>query len=186
MKRVKLTQGRLALVDDEDFRWLLRWRWYYGCDEKTGYAARNVGSRPRRQIIRMHVAIMKRHQRWERGKEIDHINTCGCDNRKENLRLATRKGQSANIGLQSNNTSGITGVDWDKKSGKWRVRIGIDGKQKYLGLFIGINDAFTARQKAEYRYFGEFQHDLTNVCPLGYTGECFDCAVRLKELQSVS
>lgn len=186
MKRIKLTQGRLALVDDEDFKWLSQWKWYYHCSEKTGYAARNVGSRPCRRIIRMHVAIMKRHKRWERGKEIDHINTCGCDNRKENLRLATRNGQGANVGLQSNNTSGVTGVHWQKQTSKWCVRIGMDGKQKYLGLFTDLDDAITARQKAEYKYFGEFCHDPTNICPLGFTDECPDCAARLRELQSVS
>ena len=60
----------------------------------------------------------------------------------------------------------------------------VNRKQKNLGHFEEFDEAVKIRQKAEIKYRGEFRHDPTNVCPLGYTGECPDCAVRLKELLS--
>jgi len=130
----------------------------------------------------MHIAIMKRHKHWERERETDHIDTCGCDNRKENLRLATSSMNDANKRLQSNNTSGVTGVTWNKNCSKWKVQIVIDKKYRYLGSYDDFNEAVKRRQQAEYKYFGKFRYDPTNICPLGYTGKCPDCAARLKEL----
>jgi len=187
MRKIELSQGRVALVDGEDFDWLSKWKWCYLRDptKKTGYAIRRNNSKPKQPLIRMHVAIMKRYKRWQHGKQVDHINTCGCDNRKENLRLETRGEQGANGGLQSNNTSGVTGVYWNKNRGKWQASIRINGKLKHLGYFDDFDEAVKERLKAEYKHFGEFRHDPTNVCPLGYTGECPDCAQRLRELQDV-
>ncbi len=183
MKLIELSQSRSACVDDKDFKWLSQWKWHYARDisNKTGYAH----SYHRQHKISMHIIIMKRYEYWEHGKEVDHINTCGCDNRKVNLRLATQSEQGANGRLQLNNTSGITGVNWYKITGKWVARIMVNGKRKHLDYFEKFNDAVAARLKAEFKYFGEFRHDPANVCPLGYTGECLDCAARLKELQNV-
>ena len=184
MKQIKLSQGRVALVDDKDFEWLSQWNWHYSRDKtkKTGYAMRHNNSNLKRPLIQIHIAIMKRYKRWRKGKQVDHINTCGCDNRKENLRLATSSGQKINVRLRTNNTSGVTGIYWNRNAGKWHARIKTNGKQKHLGYFISIEEAIKARLKAEIKYFGEFQYDPTNVCPLGYTGECLECAQRLKEL----
>ena len=133
----------------------------------------------------MQVAIMKRHRQWQRDHTIDHINTCGCDNRKTNLRLATSNKQGANRGLLSSNTSGIAGVYWHTRDSKWYVYMRINGRKKFLGYFINKKDAIATRQQAEIKYFGEFRHDPTNVCPLGYTGQCPECAARLKGPQDV-
>lgn len=183
MKLIELTQDRVACVNDEDFEWLSKWKWSYfsGPTNKTGYAVRR-GPRPQRQRIYMHTAIMKRYKHWKHGKETDHKNTCGCDNRKGNLRLATRKEQSAHRGLQSNNTSGVTGVHWHKQANKWQAGIKISGKQESLGLFPDIKDAIAARRQAEIKHFGEYRYDPTKLCPLWKTGQCPDCAKRAKEL----
>ena len=183
MKLIKLTQNRLACVDAEDFDWLSKWSWHYHRMEKrkTGYARRTDYSGPKQKTVSMHVEIMKRHGR--RGREVDHIDNCGCDNRKENLRLATRKGQGANVGLRVVNTSGVTGVSWHEQAGKWHARININGKIKHLGYYDDdddFNEAVEARRKAEIEHYGEFQHDPTKVCPLGYTGQCPECAARLR------
>ena len=183
MKLIELSQGRLAIVDDEDFHWLLQWKWYYWRvkGRKTGYAKRNVRSESKRKLVPMQVAVMQRHRLWESGREVDHINTCGCDNRKENLRLATRNEQGANVGLKTSNTSGVTGVNWHKQTDKWQARIKINGKQTHLGLCVNLDEAIEIRRQAEIKHRGEFQHDPTNVCPLGPTGQCPDCAARLGE-----
>ncbi len=186
MKLIELTQSRVAIVDDEDFKWLSKWKWHYNQCKKSGYAVRHDNSNSKQPLIRMHVIIMKRHKRWKRGKEVDHINTCGCDNRKENLRLATECEQRANQGQRSDNISGVVGVGWYKKTNKWRAYIKVNKKSKHLGLFVNKKDAIDARHEAEIKYFGEYRHDPTNVCPLGHTGQCPECAMRLRKMKNAT
>jgi len=184
MKLIELSQGRVAVVDDEDFKWLSKWNWYYHRlkQRNTGYAVRGDYSKSQKQRVSMQITIMEHYKCWRHGKEVDHINTCGCDNRKENLRFATLSQQNANKRQQSNNTSGVVGVNWCEAAGKWIARIGINGKRKYLGVFVNKKDAIAARRQAEIKYFGEYRYDPKKLCPLWKTGQCPDCAKRAKEL----
>lgn len=136
----------------------------------------------KRKTVWMHIEIMQHHGLWKSGQEIDHINTCGCDNRKVNLRLTIPMVNRVNAGLRTSNTSGVTGINWHKDKSKWQTRINTNGKRKHLGYFVDLDEAVEVRQQAEIEYFGEYRHDPTNVCPLGYTGQCPDCAARLKRL----
>lgn len=81
------------------------------------------------------------------------------DNRKSNLRIATRSQNQMNKGKQKNNKSGVVGVGWHKTSGKWAAYIAVDNKQIHLGLFDNFEDAVKARKEAEDKYFGEFSYD---------------------------
>ena len=87
----------------------------------------------------------------------DHINGNRLDNRMENLRLVNRAQNNMNKGLRSDNTSGHTGVSWDKLKGKWVVQIQVDGKNKHIGRYASKKDAINARIKAEEKYFGEYR-----------------------------
>ena len=58
--------------------------------------------------------------------------------------------------LISTNTSGARGVYYDKKSGKWRVRLRFRSKFYNLGSYQNFEDAVKARKEAEARVFGEF------------------------------
>lgn len=92
---------------------------------------------------------------------IDHIhgNKTRNDNRKSNLRIATPSQNMMNKPLLKNNTSGITGVSWNKRKGKWESYITIDNKRKGLGYFTNFDDAIEARKAAEKKYFGEYSYD---------------------------
>jgi len=182
MKLIVLSLNRVACVDDEDFKWLLQWNWYYHHGERTGYAERHDNFNPRRVLIPMQVAIMKHHKRWKRGKEVDHINTCGCDNRKVNLRLATRSEQKVNQRPRSTNTSGVTGVHWHTRDSKWVAQIRVNGKLKHLGNFVNKGKAIKKRREAEIKYFGEYCYNPTKLCPLWKTNQCPECSKRAKEL----
>ncbi len=81
--------------------------------------------------------------------EIDHINGDRTDNRICNLRDVTSAGNSCNRRRQDRNTSGVTGVAWDKRASRWQARIGLNGKQKYLGYFDSLDEAVAARKAAE-------------------------------------
>lgn len=86
----------------------------------------------------------------------DHINRSEFDNRKENLRQCTHQENIRNSSLSKNNTSGFTGVYWDKRSEKWFASIMIDGKNKYLGCSTDKNKVIYLRLQAEAKYFKEF------------------------------
>jgi hypothetical protein len=87
---------------------------------------------------------------------IDHINNDRDDNRIENLREATVTQNNHNSKLSKNNTSGIKGVSWHKKSMKWCATIGVYGKTIYLGLFDNLELAELVITEARNKYHGEF------------------------------
>ena len=80
------------------------------------------------------------------------------DNRKSNIRVVTKSQNSMNKKILKNNTSGVTGVGWDKESRKWIAYIAINKKQLTLGRFSNFEDAVSARKVAEKKYFGEFRY----------------------------
>lgn len=87
---------------------------------------------------------------------IDHINLNGCDNRWNNLRLATISQNGANIRAPSHNTSGTKGVHWDNKRRKWIAQIKVNRKLIFLGRFDTIESARKSYSIAAHEYFGEF------------------------------
>lgn len=84
--------------------------------------------------------------------DIDHINGIRSDNRIENLRVVSRAENLKNQRLRTNNTSGVTGVSWDKRSGKWHAHIQVNVRRKHIGYFTKISDAIAARKAAEVEY----------------------------------
>jgi len=85
---------------------------------------------------------------------IDHINRNKLDNRISNLRAATKAENSVNTPIRKNNTSGITGVSWDKAKRLWRSHVKVDGKQLFLGRFRDVAEAAKAVEIARKSYFG--------------------------------
>ena len=149
MKKIKLAIGKFVLVDNKDFKWLNKWRWYYN----RGYAVREqcldiVNGKRFRKIISMHRLI----NNTPINMMTDHINRVPLDNRRCNLRTASRSLNGINRGKPKHNISGYKGVYWDTWSEKWRAEIGLNGKNFRLGRFIDIKDAVKARLKAEKIY----------------------------------
>ena len=97
------------------------------------------------------------------GYDVDHIggDETRNDNRKNNLRIATRSENAKNSKLNANNTSGVTGVGWSNYKKKWRARITINYKTVNLGWFDDFDDAVKARKEAEEKYFGEWSYDYS-------------------------
>lgn len=86
--------------------------------------------------------------------QIDHINQIKDDNRVENLRLCpnNHSDNHQNMPIQSNNTSGYTGVTYDKNRNKWQSQIKINGKNKFLGRFDNIEDAVKFRNEGKLKH----------------------------------
>jgi hypothetical protein len=92
--------------------------------------------------------------------QVDHINHQRDDNRIANLRLATNTENGRNRSLSTNNTSGVTGVYWEKREGKWRATIKANGKRIHLGCFYNIECAIAARQAANIKYKFHRNHGI--------------------------
>jgi hypothetical protein len=89
---------------------------------------------------------------------IDHIDGNTLNNHIENLRLVTNKENQRNrTVINKNNTSGCTGVTWDKNKRKWLAQISVNNKNKYLGRYETKEEAASAYNEAALIYFGEFK-----------------------------
>jgi len=87
---------------------------------------------------------------------VDHIDGDPQNNSILNLRWATRSENQYNSRIRTDNTSGYKGVYFDKAAGKWRVRIKVDGKEKYLGRFHTKEEAAAVYEEAAKELHGEF------------------------------
>ena len=85
-------------------------------------------------------------------KEMDHRNGNGLDNRLSNLHEVTSQENHHNQRMSVRNTSGATGVCWNRLRQKWHARIKIAGKDVHLGCFDKFQDAAAAREKANLEY----------------------------------
>lgn len=83
---------------------------------------------------------------------IDHIDGDGLNNRIENLRDVPTSVNMRNQKMRSDNSSGITGVSWDKTRNKWYVKAEVDGGFKYIGRFESFIEAVAARHAANIAY----------------------------------
>ena len=151
---IPLTQGLFALVDAADARFLGQWNWFANLNKKTGqyYAWRRVCTPEKTFTLPMHSAIMSP----PKGYEIDHKYPAQTlDNRKCNLRYATRS-QNACNNRRRGGISGIKGVRPMGVSGKWRARCTVKGKYEELGVFETKEQALAAYAEAAARMHGKF------------------------------
>lgn len=81
--------------------------------------------------------------------EIDHKNGITTDNSQENLRNVTHDKNLENAKDRINSSTGITGVHYYKSRNKWTAHITKHGRTKCLGYFLTIEEAISARLKAE-------------------------------------
>lgn len=80
---------------------------------------------------------------------LDHIDRNPKNNAIANLRICSRPENHQNLGLRSNNTSGVTGVSWNKRSGQWLAYINVNGVRHRIGLFSDKSAAVAARLNAK-------------------------------------
>ena len=151
MKKIKLSQGKFALVSDTDYTYLNQWKWHVIKRRNLWHAVRHGPTKP----IYMHRIILER-MGFKDFERTDHKNLNGLDNYRRNLRPATTQQNGQNRTQQINNKSGIKGVSWRKDRSKWRATIKINGKQTHLGYFNDPLIAARAYNRAAKRYHGKF------------------------------
>lgn len=156
MKKIFLTQGKFATVDDVDYTFLTQWKWYFD----HGYAVRNShksdGFDKRKKIL-MHRVILIRKIGYSDFQETDHKNQDKLDNWRSNLRPASRLQNRRNSKAQ-HGSSKFKGVSWHKGRKKWQTHIKFGKHLKYLGLFTDEIEAAKVYNTAALKYFGEFAH----------------------------
>lgn len=144
MKEIPLTQGKVALVDDEDYERVSAYKWqankgsagyWYGHNDTHGQLHRFVVNAPRELMV-------------------DHKNGDGLDCRRENLRLATNAQNQYNAKLRVDNKSGFRGVHWD--GNRWIAQIKSQGRPIYLGRFNTPEAAARAYDTKARELRGEF------------------------------
>lgn len=150
MKEIKLTQNKVALVDDEDFEFINQWKWYVAflAKKKLPYAARMVYF-PKKKTIYMHRVVAKN----ESTLPTDHIDGNTLNNQKNNLRVVTHAENLHNTGKSKNNSSGYKGVSWSKSDKKWVAQIDINKVHYAIGKFVTIEEAVSEYGKFVDRMF---------------------------------
>jgi hypothetical protein len=161
----KRAEGRVALVDDEDYELVSQHRWHVKQSDRANWVGRARHSltgpyaqaylrgtgRASRVLITMHRLITD----WP---QTDHIDHDGLNNQRSNLRPFTGAQNHANQRPQRGRSSQFKGVSFHGLTGKWFAKIQVDGKQTYLGLFASEDAAARAYDAAAIAAWGEYAY----------------------------
>lgn len=159
MREIPLTQGYVALVDDEDYDRIIALAPWCAqvINSDLVYAVKNVPN-PNRGINGPRQIKLYMHKEITGNKETDHRNHVGIDNQRENLRDASRKQNTRNRRSRRGSSSEFKGVSWHKGDKRWEVQIKIDGKDRHLGNFVDEVEAAYVYDEAARKAFGEFAY----------------------------
>jgi hypothetical protein len=150
-----MAQPRYAKVDPADYKRLRRYEWFSIKGTGNFYAARRVkGTKGARfSIIYMHRELIEVRD----GLLVDHVNQDSMDNRRTNLRAATRAQNVRNRKkFAKSSGSEYKGIYWDRNQKRWIARIMLERKKIYLGCFRNEVEAARAYDRAARKYHGEF------------------------------
>ena len=138
-------------VSDCDHLFLSGYNWtkhneYYNCSNKEIWNGKQVHNKPIQWFVAQLMGL-----KIPEGFEIDHIDRNPSNNQRFNLRVASRRLQQHNRGMQKNNTSGFIGVYFGKRNTNnlWVAQMWIDGKNKNLGCFKTPEEASEIYQAAK-------------------------------------
>ena len=131
-----------CLVDKEDIPLIEGYKWFY----TQGYAKNNKGDPIHKLLVGTDIST-----------RVDHMDRNKLNNRRSNIRRTTVSGNTSNVGIRKDNTTGIRGVSIDKKivgPNKYRAGIRHNGKRIHLGMFSDKYEAGRAVNRALLLYHG--------------------------------
>ena len=152
-RRIYLGEGEWTIVDRQDYYRLSNFKWHINGTNGKFYAVRQI------KVDNKHTKRMYLHREImnaPKGMLVDHKDGNSFDNRRVNLRLATRSQNSCNKRKRANTSSQFIGVYWDKAKRKWVARIKYQGKSRMIGNFLDETAAAKAYDEAAKKYHKEF------------------------------
>ena len=165
MRQIELTQGKVALVDDEDYEYLNKYSWHLTPKLYVRRFRKHPLPKPRnvfmhRQVLGIQFKSTK--------MQTDHINHNKLDNRKGNLRICTASQNQWNRRVGNVGRSRYKGVAFlkNKNVRPWQAQISVGNKRIYLGQFDSELLAAKVYDKSAIEHFGEFA--LTNFSKENY------------------
>lgn len=154
MKKVKISSrlhDKYALVDDEDFDTVSKYKWFISPQGYVWASDYSDGWRNKKTIL-LHRLILP----VPPGYTVDHKDRNPLNNQRFNLRQASYSQNNMNTKTRSDNTSGHRGVYWEKRRNKWRVCINFKSRQIHVGQFSDKHDAIQAYQSKARELYGEY------------------------------
>ena len=152
MKEIKLSQNKIALVDDEDFEYLSQFSWQVAKSGHILRAKRTAWVNGAKVSIYMHREILNA----PKGQEIDHHDTNGLNNQRYNLRFTSRSGNRANTVKNKGCYSEYKGVTWNKRAKKWIAQLTFNYCHINMGYFQTEQAAALSYDAKAKELFGVF------------------------------
>lgn len=158
MASIPLSKGKTTILDDEDFLFVAGMQWNFA----NGYARTTIVINSKlatfkTKVIYLHRMLMGLKDGDKR--RVDHINGDKLDNRIENLRICTQSQNAMNAGPSKKNKTGVRGVFFRPKSGKWVANITV-GEKTWTKIFNSFEAAVAARHEKELQMYGEFRRTI--------------------------
>ncbi len=164
MSYINLTQGYKTQVDEDMLSVLTKNKWFTVISGRTHnhvYACRKVKGK-RRWLAHVVMGVSSEFLK-ENKLVVDYINHDTLDNRRCNLRFATKSQDQMNtIGLKKRvnkrqaPTSSFKGVSWSTRYGLWKASIHVDNKEIYLGRYVDEREAARMYNVAALFYYKDY------------------------------
>lgn len=151
VREIPLTQGFVALVDDEDYERVMQFKWYAHRDNGNVYARSDIRRNGKKVSLRLHRFILDAPP----DVLVDHADGNGLDCTRRNIRFATVSQNNANKNTPGS-SSGYRGVVLDRRRGTWTARISVNGHEFNRFGFGNPRDAARAYDVMAIEHFGQF------------------------------
>ena len=106
------------------------------------------------------VIMLLVHGHLDKNVHVDHISHDRANNRLCNLRLVSLAENNKNKSMDRRNSTGVTGVRFNKRDNTWGAHIGVNKTEIHLGTFKTLEEAAAARLEAERKYGYHENHGL--------------------------
>lgn len=150
-KKIELTRGFEAIIDDADFERICKYKWRVSVGRWGAYAVTWMRIDGKGRHVYLHRFLLGLPPEW-----IAFVNGDALDCRRDNLRLTTASQSQTRRAVGANNRTGFKGVSFNQAAEKYKAYIKKDGKLHYLGMYETAKEAAAAYNEKARELFGEF------------------------------